>query len=63
MTLGLFLNLLHALGVSITDVFPPAGPSMLAKIVLQVHARGATFAEKQLALLEALPDCLPRRRT
>ena len=63
MTLRRFLNLLHALGVSITDVFPPAGPSVLAKIVLQVHARGATFAERQLALYESVPECLPPRRT
>ena len=63
MTLGLFLNLLHALGVSITDVFPPEGPSVLAQIVLHIHARGATFAERQLALYESMPDCLLPRRT
>ena len=50
MTLGRFLRLLNALGVSINDVCPPEGPSVLAQIVLQVHARGATFAERQLAL-------------
>ena len=61
MTLRRFLQLLHALGASITDVFPPEGPSVLAQIVLHIHARGATFAERQLALLEVLPDCLSRR--
>ena len=42
---------------------PPEGPSVLAKIVLQVHARGATFAKRQLSLYESMPDCLPPRHT
>lgn len=62
MTLGRFLRLLNTLGVAMPEVCPPEGPSVLARIVLQLHARGPTFCERQLALLEATPDCLPRRR-
>ena len=62
-SLGRFLKLLHTLGVSITDVLPPEGPSVLADLVLLLHARGPTFCDRQKALLEATPDCVGRKRS
>ena len=60
MTLGRFLRLVRALGVSYTEALPPEEPSVLAKIVLLVHARGPAFADALLAFLEVTPDCLRR---